>query len=169
MAFLTTNASCISVMAAAVPRRSLIVVRAASKPAEHQEQAAKPHSAYAGGRRQALMLLAAGAASTAVVSRSARADEPTIKVGGWVEIKDVMNPSVQDMGRWAVAEHNAKTGEKLQFSKVVRGQQQVVAGMNYMLDVETKEPSRFYGAFVFDPLPNSSEKRQLKYFKPLIG
>nr|TKV99676.1 hypothetical protein SEVIR_8G058900v2 [Setaria viridis] len=156
MAFLTTNASCISVMAAAMPHHSLIVVRAASKPAEHQEQAAKPGGAYAGGRRQALMLLAAGAASIAVL-------------GEWVEIKDMMNPSVQDMGRWAVAEHNAKTGYKLQFSKVVRAQQQVVAGMNYMLDVETKEPFRCYGAFVIDPLPNSSEKRQLKYFKPLIG
>ncbi|RCV37546.1 hypothetical protein SETIT_8G072300v2 [Setaria italica] len=169
MEFLTTNASFIPVMVAAVPRRNLIVVRATAKPAEHHELAAKPDGAYAGGRRQALMLLAAGAASTAVVSRSARADEPTKMLGGWVEIKDVMNPSVQDMGRWAVAEHNAKTGEKLQFRKVVRGQQQVVAGMNYMLDIETKEPSRFYEAFVFDPLPSSPEKRQLKDFKPLLG
>ncbi|CAL4981308.1 unnamed protein product [Urochloa decumbens] len=148
-------------MAPAMPRRSLSVVRAAAKPADehHVRPAANADGTYAGGRRQALMFLAAGAASTAVTSRSARAGVPTKMDGGWAEIEDVTGQYVQDMGRWDVAEHNAKTGEKLQ----------VVAGMNYMLDVETKGPSRFYGAFVFDPLPSSPEKRQLKYFKPLVA
>jgi len=148
--------------AADAPRRrgSLVVARAS---------AAKVDEA-AGGRRRAMVLLAAAAAttaSTAAAGRSARAAVST-KTGQWAEIENVTDPYVQDLGKWAVTEHNKQSGEGLEFGKVVRGRQQVVAGMNYSLEIETKGPaSRFYEAGLFVSLP--PEKRQLKSFTPLLG
>ena len=165
MASLTANALCVvpTMAAAAAPRRhrSLVVARAS---------AAKVDDA-AGGRRRAMVLLAAVAAttaSTAAAGRSARAAVST-KTGQWAEIENVsMEPYVQDLGKWAVTEHNKQSGEGLEFGKVVRGRQQVVAGMNYSLEIETKGPaSRFYEAGPFVSLP--PEKRQLKSFTPLLG
>ena len=163
MASLTANALCVvpTMAAAAAPcrRRSLVVARAS---------AAKVDDA-AGGQRRAMVLLAAAAAttaSTAAAGRSARAAVST-KTGQWAEIENVTEPYVQDLGKWAVTEHNKQSGEGLEFGKVVRGRQQVVAGMNYSLEIETKGPSRFYEAGLFVSLP--PEKRQLKSFTPLLG
>ena len=165
MASLTTTALCVvpTMAAAAAPcrRRSLVVARASA--AKHDE---RQDPAAAGGRRRAMVLFAATAAitaSTATAGRAARAAP-----GQWAEIENVTDPYVQDLGKWAVMEHNKQSGEGLEFGKVVRGRQQVVAGMNYSLEIETKGPaSRFYEAGLFVSLP--PEKRQLNSFTPLLG
>ncbi|KAK1273624.1 Cysteine proteinase inhibitor 5 [Acorus gramineus] len=54
-------------------------------------------------------------------------------VGGWTPIKDVNDPHVRDIGQYAVAEHDRRTGEGLSFDRVVSGATQVVAGINYRL------------------------------------
>ncbi|PUZ44082.1 hypothetical protein GQ55_8G061100 [Panicum hallii var. hallii] len=172
MASLTTNALCIPTMvaAAAAPRcrRSLVVARVSpAKHDERQDPAVKVDAA--GGRRRAMVLFSAAAitASTAAAVRSARAGVSTT-TGQWVAIENVADPYVQDLGKWAVMEHNLQTGEDLQFGKVVGGKQQVVAGMNYKLEIETKGgPSRFYEAGLFVSLP--PEKRKLNSFKPMAG
>jgi hypothetical protein len=56
--------------------------------------------------------------------------------GGWEAIPDVMDPHIQELGSWAVAEHTKETNEGLTFIKVVSGKQQVVSGMNYRLIIE---------------------------------
>lgn len=59
-------------------------------------------------------------------------------------------------------------GRNLQFVKVVSGQKQVVAGMNYVLKIEaTGGPSCMYKAALFDPLPGG--KRELNSFSATIG
>ncbi|PUZ44085.1 hypothetical protein GQ55_8G062000 [Panicum hallii var. hallii] len=174
MASLTTNALCIPTMvaAAAAPRcrRSLIVARASpAKHDERQDPAVKVDAA--GGRRRAMVLFSAAAitASTAAAVRSARASV-SVKTGTgqWVDIENVADPYVQDLGKWAVMEHNSQTREDLQFGKVLGGKQQVVAGMNYKLEIETKGgPSRLYEAGLFVSLP--PEKRTLNSFEPKAG
>ncbi|GJN08698.1 hypothetical protein PR202_ga26650 [Eleusine coracana subsp. coracana] len=57
-------------------------------------------------------------------------------VGGWQPIPDINDPHVQELGSWAVAEHTKVANERLQFVKVVSGEQQVVSGMNYRLVID---------------------------------
>ncbi|XP_073005870.1 cysteine proteinase inhibitor 5-like [Typha latifolia] len=58
-------------------------------------------------------------------------------VGGWTRIKNVTEPNIQAIGEYAVAEHN-KTSPKAgkMFRRVVKGDKQFVAGLNYLLVVE---------------------------------
>jgi len=166
MAFLTTNALCIPVMGAAVPSRSLIIARASCKSAEHQEPAAMADGAHhASGRRRAVMLFGAATALTAstAISQSARA---ACLLGGWCDIKDVTEPRIQDLGKWAVTKHNLQAGSDLQFVAVTSGKEQVVKGMNYNLVIETKGSGKWV-AVLFDPLPGG--KRELNWFKRLLG
>ncbi|CAD6257656.1 unnamed protein product [Miscanthus lutarioriparius] len=160
--------------AATVPRRrSLLIARATTKSAEHQEPAAIPADGAhrASGRwRRAVMLFSAAAAltgaTTAAISQSARADEE--RAGGWSDIEDLSDPRVQDIGKWAVSEHNTQTGSNMQFVGVLIGRKQVVAGVNYILTLETKgSRAPLWEASVFDPLPGGG-KRQLNSFLPLI-
>ncbi|KAF9623976.1 hypothetical protein IFM89_007419 [Coptis chinensis] len=55
------------------------------------------------------------------------------RVGGWTPIKDIKDPEVQDIGKFAVTEHNKEEKTELRFVQVVRGESQVVAGFNYRL------------------------------------
>uniref|UniRef100_A0A0D9WY58 Cystatin domain-containing protein n=1 Tax=Leersia perrieri TaxID=77586 RepID=A0A0D9WY58_9ORYZ len=55
-------------------------------------------------------------------------------VGGWSPIEDINDLHIQELGEWAVSEHNkVSTTSALTFSKVTSGEQQVVNGMNYRL------------------------------------
>ncbi|KAL4562134.1 hypothetical protein LXL04_034328 [Taraxacum kok-saghyz] len=58
-----------------------------------------------------------------------------ILIGGWKPIPDVTDPLVVDIGRFAVDEHNKKNQATLKFRKVVSGERQVVAGMDYNLTI----------------------------------
>ncbi|XP_074562765.1 cysteine proteinase inhibitor 8-like [Curcuma longa] len=61
-------------------------------------------------------------------------------VGGWAPIKDVEDSHVRELGEFAVEEHNRREhGQVLAFDKVVRGETQVVAGINYRLVLRTRE------------------------------
>nr|CAB3483908.1 unnamed protein product [Digitaria exilis] len=116
------------------------------------------------------MMLLAAATTVTAVSSSARAAQ---KVGACEDIK-TMSPYVEEIGNWAVTAFNELTDEKLKFRGVVRGCKQVVAGTNYELDVETEGPasasylSGSYLVKVFDPLPSSTEGRQLKKFVKVL-
>ncbi|KAJ1275002.1 hypothetical protein BS78_05G103300 [Paspalum vaginatum] len=173
MAFLTTNAFCIPVMAASAPPRSCIIVsRAAAKSTELPSKAV---GSYGGGQRRAMVLFTgAVTASSSAVSRCTRADAvATTGLGQWEDIEDVTNPYVQGLGYWAVTEHHRQTGDNLQFVAVVAGQLQVVAGgTNYRLQIEAKGPHGLhtYVAVVFDPLMTTPpQERQLTSFTPLVG
>lgn len=54
-------------------------------------------------------------------------------IGGWQPIKDVKNPHVMEIGEFAVAEYNKASKAGLKFESVVKGETQVVSGLNYRL------------------------------------
>ncbi|CAJ2655900.1 unnamed protein product [Trifolium pratense] len=53
--------------------------------------------------------------------------------GGYTPIKNINDPYVIEIARFAVTEHNKGLRTKLHFMKVIRGESQVVAGINYRL------------------------------------
>ncbi|CAN6304463.1 unnamed protein product [Urochloa humidicola] len=73
--------------------------------------------------RPSSLLLAAAAAVAAIY---AVATMPTAVVSqgqGWVPLPDVDAPRVQELGRWAVAEHDKTANDRIKFSRVVSGQE----------------------------------------------
>nr|XP_043611085.1 cysteine proteinase inhibitor 5-like [Erigeron canadensis] len=61
--------------------------------------------------------------------------EGTDFTGGWKQIPNVTDPAIVDIGKFAVDEHNKEKKLSLVFGKVVMGESQVVAGMNYNLTI----------------------------------
>ncbi|CAN6301828.1 unnamed protein product [Urochloa humidicola] len=118
--------------------------------------------------RTCSLLLVAIAAAVAVL---AAADTPaaTAKnvglVGGWEVIPDVEDAHVQEIGAWAVAEHGKRANDGLRFGRVVSGQEQLVSGVNYRLDivaVNLAGQNATYNAVVYEQI--WSNTRQLRSF-----
>ncbi|KAJ0586547.1 putative Cystatin domain-containing protein [Helianthus annuus] len=65
---------------------------------------------------------------------SAALGEGTLS-GGWKPVPDVTDPTVVDIAKFAVDEHNKEAHASLKFVKVVKGECQVVAGMNYNVTI----------------------------------
>jgi cystatin-C len=87
--------------------------------------------------------------------------------GGYTPIKDINDPYVIEIARFAVNEYNKREGAKLEFNKVIKGESQVVAGVNYRLDLSANNSSisNNYEAVVLDvPFKHS---RNLISFKPV--
>ncbi|KAM5588029.1 cysteine proteinase inhibitor 1-like [Rosa sericea] len=80
--------------------------------------------------------------------------------GGWEPIKNISDPHVQDIAKWAVTEYNQQSHKALFFLRVVQGQEQVVAGTNYKLVISVKDGSSTvnYEGFVFEKLQETSRK-----------
>ena len=118
------------------------------------------------------MLIVAAAAVVCLCSvapaASAREEPPVPKIfGGWKPIKNVDDPHIQELGRWAVSEHVKQASDGLVFSKVVSGEEQIVAGTNYKLVIQATRggagKSATYGAVVYEKLDKT---RQLLSFNP---
>ncbi|XP_030456889.2 cysteine proteinase inhibitor 1-like [Syzygium oleosum] len=64
-----------------------------------------------------------------------------LAAGEWNPIKDVHDPHVKEIGEFAVAEFNKEPqhGADLQFQDVIKGETQVVSGMNYRLILAAKD------------------------------
>ncbi|KAL8461603.1 hypothetical protein ACS0TY_032109 [Phlomoides rotata] len=60
-------------------------------------------------------------------------------VGGWRPIADPNAPEVVKIAKFAVDQHNKEAKTSLVFEKVVKGEQQVVAGVNYRLVISAAE------------------------------
>ncbi|XP_078181484.1 cysteine proteinase inhibitor 8-like [Carex rostrata] len=58
---------------------------------------------------------------------------------GWSPIKNLKDQHVKDLGVFAVSKHDEVTKDSLVFVQVVKGDQQVVSGMNYRLVLEAKD------------------------------
>lgn len=101
--------------------------------------------------------------------RALAAREATRKflVGGWQPIKDISDPHVQEIAEFAVSEHNKLANTTLALSKVVKGETQVVAGVNYRLVLETKDGEAManYVAVVWEKAWEGF--RQLTSFTPV--
>lgn len=88
-------------------------------------------------------------------------------VGGWQPIKNVNDPSVTEIGAFAVAEYDKTSNADLKFIAVVKGETQVVAGIKYRLIVEAKDRSvvKRYEAVVWEKAWENF--RKLTSFKPV--
>ncbi|CAL4940201.1 unnamed protein product [Urochloa decumbens] len=80
-------------------------------------------------------------------------------LGGWRAIQNVSDPHIQELGGWALGQAQEKrlagAGPGLRFRRVVSGEQQVVAGMNYRLHVDAADPkgrAAPYVAVVYEQL-----------------
>ncbi|XP_066385211.1 cysteine proteinase inhibitor 8-like [Miscanthus floridulus] len=76
------------------------------------------------------------------------------------------DPHIQELGRWAVSEYDTAASDSLVFSKVVSGEEQVVAGTNYKLIIEATKgagKNATYGAAVYEEW---TKTRQLLSFAP---
>jgi cystatin-C len=111
---------------------------------------------------------------SAAVSGTARAETGGL-VGGFNDIPDVLNNThVQNLGKWAVEEHNKEAGDNLEFGAVVQGQSQIVDGVNYHLVIQCMDslgaPFGKYLAFVFEPVIHNGQlqKPTLLMFKRLL-
>ena len=100
------------------------------------------------GQYRLFLLLAAAL----LLLNGVSAARPAVLVGGWRPIENVSDPHVQEIGKFAVTEHNKKATASLKFQSVVSGETQVVAGTNYRLVIAAADggASNKYEAVVWE-------------------
>ncbi|KAL1537261.1 cysteine proteinase inhibitor 5-like [Salvia divinorum] len=85
---------------------------------------------------------------------SAALDSPL--VGGWSTIADPNTPQIVEIAKFAVSEHNKQAKTPLVFVSVVKGESQVVAGLNYRLEISVNDgggaDSGTYSAVVYSKI-----------------
>ncbi|KAK9051784.1 hypothetical protein SSX86_028412 [Deinandra increscens subsp. villosa] len=67
------------------------------------------------------------------------AEEGQKTVGNWLEIVSLEDPVVIEIGQFAVDEYNKDTNSTLMFKRVVKGDTQIVGGMNWRLTIEVED------------------------------
>lgn len=86
------------------------------------------------------------------------------------EYKPIQNTNalhVIEIAKFAVSEYNKQSDSKLKFNKVIKGEYQIVSGINYRLTLSTGEGPLLttYETVVWEDLHDTS--RKLIYFKPV--
>ncbi|KAL6648588.1 hypothetical protein ACP70R_012812 [Stipagrostis hirtigluma subsp. patula] len=92
--------------------------------------------------RTGLLIILVSAAVYAAATPAA-----ALILGGWAPIPDVNDAHIQELGAWAVAEHEKRANDGLRFGSVVSGEQQVVSGMNYRLAVDAVNLAGQHGRY----------------------
>ncbi|KAL2339251.1 hypothetical protein Fmac_013697 [Flemingia macrophylla] len=64
-----------------------------------------------------------------------------VLLGGWSPIKNLNDPRVSGIANYAVTEHNKRSGENLKLQKLIKGESEVVGGVNYRLTFTATEGS----------------------------
>ncbi|XP_027332122.1 cysteine proteinase inhibitor 5-like [Abrus precatorius] len=64
-----------------------------------------------------------------------------MRFGGWSPIKNINDPHVTEIANFAVTEYVKRSGAKLKLEKVIKGDTQVVAGINYRLVLAANDGS----------------------------
>ncbi|KAJ4876359.1 Cysteine proteinase inhibitor 5 [Raphanus sativus] len=89
--------------------------------------------------------------------------------GGWYPIKDIKDPHLEVIAKFAISEYNKQNNSRLKFQTVVSGDKQVVGGINYRLVLDVidgcNEGSMIYEAEVFEKI--WLDFMELNYFKPI--
>ncbi|KAK1611199.1 hypothetical protein QYE76_034872 [Lolium multiflorum] len=95
---------------------------------------------------------------------------PTIEgklLNGWEQIPDLNDPDVQEIARWAVAEHAKQANDGLQLKRVVSGMQQIVSGMRYKFRLDAVNSDGKEGMYRADAFYQAwTNTRRLDYFAP---
>ncbi|CAN6356498.1 unnamed protein product [Urochloa humidicola] len=110
--------------------------------------------------RTSLHVLAAAVAICLAAAPAAAA-----LAGGWLPISEINDPHIQELGGWAVSEHNRKEHAALKFNRVVSGQYQIVAGVKYNLIIQASNPDGKYSASL--AAQNWTNTRILFSFNPV--
>ncbi|TVU47977.1 hypothetical protein EJB05_07595, partial [Eragrostis curvula] len=110
--------------------------------------------------RISLLLIVAFAMAMYIVSTPTTAGIS----GEWFQIPNINDPQIQELGGWTVKQHNVMTNDRLKFNGVVSGDEQVVEGMNYRLNIKTSNPDGKYQAVVNEVV--WSKTRTLLSFHP---
>ncbi|GLU15743.1 hypothetical protein SLE2022_322110 [Rubroshorea leprosula] len=89
-------------------------------------------------------------------------------VGGWQPIKDLNDSHVKGIAEFAVWEINKQSKTNLKLDSIVKGEQQVVSGVNYRLVLAVKDgvQSKSYEVTVWEKAWKNF--RKLISFKPAI-
>ncbi|CAH2078877.1 unnamed protein product [Thlaspi arvense] len=89
-------------------------------------------------------------------------------LGGWKEIKDISDPNVVALAKYAIDEHNKESKANLVYVKIVKGKEQVVSGKKYDLTIAAKNgggATKNYEAVVVERV--WEHYRSLESFKAL--
>ncbi|KAI3765340.1 hypothetical protein L2E82_15370 [Cichorium intybus] len=70
-------------------------------------------------------------------------------VGNWLEIASPDDPAVIEVGQFAVDQHNKDTNSTLEFERVIKGDTQIVGGMNWRLTIEIKDDNSLKNCEVY--------------------
>ncbi|KAJ4815268.1 Cysteine proteinase inhibitor [Rhynchospora pubera] len=88
--------------------------------------------------------------------------------GVWLPIENIADSHVQEIGNYAVSEHNRQSGDNLEFLEVISGERQVVAGkpgMNYLLALKARNANGDVGRYQTEVYEREWEEyRELKSF-----
>ncbi|XP_071689080.1 cysteine proteinase inhibitor 5-like [Rutidosis leptorrhynchoides] len=86
-------------------------------------------------------------------------------VGNWLEIARLDDPAVLEVGQFAVNAYNTNTTSTFRFQRVVRGDTQIVGGINWRLTVEVEDFDLFRNCEVFVYDQPWRHVKELKSFK----
>ncbi|PIA38360.1 hypothetical protein AQUCO_02800208v1 [Aquilegia coerulea] len=115
-----------------------------------------------------LLVLISSLVSTFAITPSPSASNAL--VGGYKPIFNITDPHIQDLGKFAVSEHNKQAKTSLKFVNVIKGQMQVVAGINYDLVIAARKGDirRNYLAVVYER-PGGKNKTLTSFKSQLNG
>ncbi|CAO2840203.1 unnamed protein product [Amaranthus hypochondriacus] len=85
-------------------------------------------------------------------------------IGEYQPIKNLEDPYVQEIAKFAITEHDKETKDHLELVKVLKGESQVVSGINYRLTVSTNDTHQ-YETVIFDN--KRMHQRSLTSFTPV--
>ncbi|KAI5414488.1 hypothetical protein KIW84_040110 [Lathyrus oleraceus] len=91
---------------------------------------------------------------TVLLMASAATARKQYPIGGYSPITNINDPHVIEIANFAVTQYDKRSGAKLEFKKVIKGESQVVAGTNYRLTLSAGEGSvsKIYEAVVYEKL-----------------
>ncbi|KAK6269125.1 hypothetical protein QUC31_013285 [Theobroma cacao] len=91
-------------------------------------------------------------------------------LGGWTPIENIKDPHVTEIAEFAVSEYNKQSKSSLKLQKVVKGETQVVSGMNYRLVLKATDggsATKTYQAVVWEKAWQNY--KNLTSFNPVKG
>uniref|UniRef100_A0A7N2LIX1 Cystatin domain-containing protein n=1 Tax=Quercus lobata TaxID=97700 RepID=A0A7N2LIX1_QUELO len=65
--------------------------------------------------------------------------QKTEQLGGWVPIPNINDPHVKEIADFAVKEYNMEKQANLKLEGIIKGEKQIVDGVNYGLTLATKD------------------------------
>uniref|UniRef100_A0A7N0USA5 Cystatin domain-containing protein n=1 Tax=Kalanchoe fedtschenkoi TaxID=63787 RepID=A0A7N0USA5_KALFE len=88
----------------------------------------------------------------------------------WIRIKNLQDPHVLTIARFAISQFDMETGSKLRFINVVTGYRQIIEGMNYRLIIRAEDcrahTATNYEAFVYEQ--DAKQYKHLMYFRKAL-